>query len=138
MLELGDSEYRGDPAVIGIRYKNDLEGEVIGWCDIHPPHKGINGGDIPAIWAVWIVFGHRGMGHGTRMMREVVEHIESLGYDSASLGVEHDNIPAIRMYRRVGFVATRYIRKAGTYKVLKRSHHYDDSEFVMEWHKEEV
>jgi ribosomal protein S18 acetylase RimI-like enzyme len=48
---------------------------------------------------------HWGEGLGAQVLARLVERLTCLGHDSAQLLVYTDNIPAIRLYERLGWVA---------------------------------
>lgn len=54
--------------------------------------------------SVAVVSSARGRGHGTRLLGALVAEARRRGVATLSLSVEADN-PAVRLYRRLGFVA---------------------------------
>ncbi|OCI95773.1 acetyltransferase [Rhizobium sp. AC27/96] len=92
--------------------------DVVGWCDIsrhafpshaHAGHLGM--GIIPA---------YRGQGLGRRLIQTTLQAARNTGMERVELSVHADNIRAIALYEKVGFVreglARRSVRIDGRYK----------------------
>jgi len=47
--------------------------------------------------------GHRRLGHGQRFMQEVLRHAAKYGCKRATLHVSPDNVPAWKLYTKMGF-----------------------------------
>jgi len=83
---------------------------VVGWCDITPmertvfAHRGSLGmGVIPE---------HRGKGIGRRLIEVTLNAARAKGLARIDLQVREDNIPALSLYRRFGFVIEGVKRQA--------------------------
>ncbi|TIX88784.1 GNAT family protein [Rhizobium sp. P44RR-XXIV] len=92
--------------------------DVVGWCDIsrhtfpshaHAGHLGM--GIIPA---------YRGRGLGRKLIETTLQAARNAGMERVELSVHADNIRAIALYEKVGFVreglARRSVRIDGRYK----------------------
>lgn len=80
----------------------ELDGRVIGavWVRDIPAYGHVADG-VPE-FAVSVLKEHRGQGVGSRMMREMLRHLQAIGCPRASLAVQKDNY-ALRMYQKCGF-----------------------------------
>jgi RimJ/RimL family protein N-acetyltransferase len=85
-------------------------GEVVGWCDIqrHPflshSHRGTLGmGVVPE---------YRGHGIGARLLDQTLEQAFATGFVRVELSVRADNMRAVRLYEKVGFVREGVLRDA--------------------------
>ena len=79
-----------------------LDGErVIGWCDVFPDaqptirHRGSLG--------MGVIAEFRGRGLGGRLLVATLEDARRKGLTRVELEVRADNVPAIRLYEKVGF-----------------------------------
>ena len=80
-----------------------LDGDrVVGWCDIVPSkreaftHCGTLG--------MGLVAEYRGRGIGARLLRAALDTARRNGLERVELDVFESNEPAIRLYRRMGFI----------------------------------
>jgi RimJ/RimL family protein N-acetyltransferase len=96
---------KGDPMFVAL-----ANGEVVGWCDIqrHPfsahSHRGTLGmGLIPD---------YRGRGVGARLMDQTVSQAFAAGFVRIELNVRADNLRAVRLYEKAGFVREGVLRDA--------------------------
>lgn len=94
-----------DPVFVAL-----AKGEVVGWCDIrrHPfpahSHRGSLGmGVLPD---------YRGRGIGARLLDEALKQAFATGFVRIELSVRADNVRAIRLYEKVGFVREGALRDA--------------------------
>ena len=89
----------GDRGVVA-----DLDGVAVGaaWWRFLPGGYGFVRADVPEV-SVGVLPEHRGRGIGTALLRELAAAAEADGLPGLSLSVERDN-PAVRLYRRLGFV----------------------------------
>ena len=78
------------------------EGAVVGWCDIFA--------DLASAVAhcgglgMGVLESHRGRGIGNRLLAATLAHARQQGLKRIELEVRTDNLAAIRLYERVGFV----------------------------------
>ena len=75
---------------------------VVGWCDILP-------GSAPAVrhcgsLGMGVLASHRGRGIGRRLLEASIAHAYEHGITRVELSVRADNVPAIKLYERAGFV----------------------------------
>jgi ribosomal protein S18 acetylase RimI-like enzyme len=75
---------------------------VVGWCDILP-------GSAPAVrhcgsLGMGVLASHRGHGIGRRLLEASIAHACEHGITRIELSVRADNVPAIKLYERAGFV----------------------------------
>jgi ribosomal protein S18 acetylase RimI-like enzyme len=87
-----------------------VDGQVSGWCSIQPvhgqarAHVGMLGmGLLPIV---------RGQGIGRRLMQAAVNAALAYGFTRIELSVRADNIRAIALYERMGFVHDGLLRDA--------------------------
>lgn len=90
-----------DPA--GFLLAVDSSGALLGfhWTKVHPRH-----GDHPAIGEVYVVGvtpAAQGTGLGTALTVAGIKHLQGRGLHALMLYVDADNIPAVSLYRRLGF-----------------------------------
>jgi ribosomal protein S18 acetylase RimI-like enzyme len=76
--------------------------EIIGWCDVVV--SGLPGFTHCGRLGMGVVKKHRGLGIGTRLVEETVRRAVEKGLLRIELDVFSSNGPAIRLYRRFGFV----------------------------------
>lgn len=85
------------------------KGKVVGWCDVFPEdnprqkHRGSLGmGLLPE---------HRRQGLGTKLVTAVLDHCQRMGLEKIELHVYTTNLPAIALYKKLGFEQEGLIRK---------------------------
>ena len=80
----------------------DDDGRVIGavWTRIMGDYGHVDD-DTPS-FAISLYREYRGLGIGTRLMREMLKLLKEQGFEKASLAVQKENY-AVRMYEKVGF-----------------------------------
>lgn len=88
---------RSMPQFIAISDAN----EVVGWCDISPQNRPVfqHVGEL----GMGVVHGHRGKGLGEKLIRAALDSARKLGLTRIELTVRSTNIPAQRLYEKVGF-----------------------------------
>lgn len=85
-------------------------GELIGWCDVFPhwayalQHVGTLGMGVRE--------GYRGRGVGEQLLRRTLDHAVKKGIYRVTLEARADNLRAIRLYERFGFVHEGMARAA--------------------------
>jgi RimJ/RimL family protein N-acetyltransferase len=96
---------KGDPIFVAL-----ANGEVVGWCDIqrHPfpshSHRGTLGmGVVPE---------YRGRGIGARLLDQTLKQAFAAGFVRVELNVRADNLRAMRLYEKLGFVREGLLRDA--------------------------
>jgi ribosomal protein S18 acetylase RimI-like enzyme len=88
---------KGDPMFVAL-----ADGDVVGWCDIRrlpfPAHadRGTLG--------IGIVSEYRGHGLGYRLIDAALKQAFRAGFARVELDVRIDNLPAVRLYEKFGFV----------------------------------
>jgi RimJ/RimL family protein N-acetyltransferase len=96
---------KGDPMHVAV-----ANGEVVGWCDIqrHPfsahSHRGTLG--------IGVIPDYRGRGIGARLMDQTLKQAFAAGFIRIELNVRADNLRAVRLYERAGFVREGMLRDA--------------------------
>lgn len=80
-----------------------LDGDrVVGWCDVFPfvnPRQAHRGG-----LGMGIIEGYRGQGIGSKLIEAVIAHAKNTGLEKIELSVYSENIAAIALYKKFGFV----------------------------------
>ena len=66
--------------------------------------KSFMGQKSKAIMGFYIASEHRGKGYGHQLINEIVKDEKEKGTEYLILGVEKENVPAIKIYERAGFV----------------------------------
>ena len=96
---------KGDPMFVAV-----ADGEVVGWCDIqrHPfpahSHRGTLG--------IGVVPDYRGQGAGARLMDRALKQAFASGFVRIEFSVRADNLRAMRLYERFGFIREGVLRDA--------------------------
>jgi RimJ/RimL family protein N-acetyltransferase len=96
---------KGDPVFVAL-----AKGEVVGWCDIRRDpfpahsHRGTLG--------MGVVPDYRGRGIGPRLMNQALKQAFATGFVRVELSVRADNMRAIRLYEKFGFVREGVLRDA--------------------------
>ena len=96
---------KGHPQFVAL-----VGGRVVGWCDVVPmeratlAHAGLLG--------MGVIEGHRGSGIGTALMRATLTKAKAIGLARVELTVREENLRAIALYKRVGFIAEGLKRNA--------------------------
>lgn len=100
-----DNIENGHPQVVAV-----VGGEVVGWCDIrrHPRPIHAHCGTL----GMGIIPGYRDKGLGTRLIRAAVGQARERGFHRVELHVHADNLRAIALYEKVGFVREGVARDA--------------------------
>jgi RimJ/RimL family protein N-acetyltransferase len=95
----------GNPQFVAL-----AEGEVVGWCDVRRhffpahAHRGTLGmGIIPA---------YRGRGLGIRLLNATLERAFDAGFVRIEFDAHADNVRAIALYDKLGFVREGIVRDA--------------------------
>jgi len=97
----------------------DLNDEVVGWCDI--TRRSIEGFRHAGWMGMALLPAYRGRGLGSRLLSETIQGARAMGIERVELAVFASNLPAIALYRKLGFVVE------GTKKrVRKLDGAYDD------------
>lgn len=94
---VSDMIKNGNPQIVAI-----LKNEVVGWCDIsrhHFPshaHRGSLG--------MGITIPYRGQGLDRKLIETALAQAQQTNFKRVELSVYADNLPAIALYEKVGFV----------------------------------
>lgn len=84
--------------------------EVIGWCDISP--MGLEGFTHSGQLGMGVHKRFRRLGIGTRLIEQTIRKAKANGLERIELEVFASNIPAIRLYEKLGFVVEGVKKKA--------------------------
>lgn len=84
--------------------------EVIGWCDISPMK--LEGFTHCGSLGMGIHQDFRGMGIGTKLIERTIGKAKEKGLERIELEVFASNIPAIKLYEKIGFVVEGVKKKA--------------------------
>jgi RimJ/RimL family protein N-acetyltransferase len=86
----------GDPQFVA------LEGEaLLGWCDVQRGRRETS--SHVGVLGMALVAEHRGRGIGEGLLRATLEAAWARGMTRIELAVREGNVPAIRLYERLGF-----------------------------------
>jgi ribosomal protein S18 acetylase RimI-like enzyme len=87
-----------------------LDGRVVGWCDILPLERPTlaHGGTL----GIGVARDFRGRGIGTALLQETLERAKAAGLTRIELTVREDNLRAIALYEKLGFVREGLKRNA--------------------------
>jgi ribosomal protein S18 acetylase RimI-like enzyme len=96
-----------------------VEGRVVGWCDITP--RKLEGFRHCAELGMGVLQQYRGMGIGERLVIAALQKAQEKGLERIELEVYASNVPAIKLYEKMGF-AVEGVRK----KARKIDGKYDD------------
>ena len=90
-----------DPA--GFLLAVDSEGGLLGfhWTKVHPRHGGHPA--IGEVYAVGVIPEAQGIGLGKALTIAGIKHLQRQGLHAVMLYADADNIPAVSLYRRLGF-----------------------------------
>ena len=96
-----------------------IDGEVVGWCDISPlRHVGFqHRGEL----GMGVHKRYRRLGIGQQLVARAIEKAKERGLERIELEVFASNVPASKLYEKMGFV-TEGIKK----KARKMDGNYDD------------
>ena len=86
------------------------KGNVIGWCDIHS--QNFPALDHSGVLGMGIIKSHRGQGLGEKLIRTTLAAAKEKGLTRVELTVRETNLPAIALYKKVGFEIEGVQRKA--------------------------
>jgi ribosomal protein S18 acetylase RimI-like enzyme len=102
-----DHVFRGwalhDSELVGTLGRKALSRAIYGRMSDLSVHEGR---ELYAVFGVRTPEALRGHGYATAHFHRLMAHLRSLGGEAAELHVFSDNEPALRLYRRVGFVVT--------------------------------
>ena len=77
------------------------EGEVVGWCDITPKPRPVQ--QHVGLLGMGLVAAARSQGRGRALLEATIADAQMRGLSRIELTVFSDNLPAKRLYERVGF-----------------------------------
>ena len=75
----------------------EINGKIVGCVHIYPHY------DIGWIGGLYVHSGYRGRGVGKRLLEGAFSRIKAMGGKVALIDVHTDNVPAIRLYEKLGF-----------------------------------
>lgn len=96
-----------------------VDGNVVGWCDITSLHRPVYAhcGEL----GIGVVVPYRGQGIGKALMHDALNRAKEKGLERIELSVFGENMPAIALYQKTGFVIEGKKRNA-----VKINGQYDD------------
>lgn len=103
---LADWQGEGDQEARWRQRLTSVPFNVVAWSDGKPAGmvSGLWSGEGAELISLWVAPFARGQGVGDRLIRAVVEWAGAAGAPRVALSVRAGNKPAIRLYRRHGFV----------------------------------
>lgn len=115
--DLGDLDWSGGPEhvqavaeVMQAVWEGEVESTVIALPNGRlVAHGAVDFRKSPEYGELWMLSVHetlQSIGLGTRLIAALEAHVRDRGLTRARLTVEHDNPRAVRLYRRLGYVAT--------------------------------
>ena len=96
-----------------------MDNEVIGWCDISPMKR--EGFTHCGELGMGVHPRYRRLGIGQQLIAHTIQKAKEIGLERIELEVFASNIPAIKLYEKLGFV-TEGVKK----KARKMGGNYDD------------
>lgn len=87
-----------------------VEDRVVGWCDATPMQRPVFA--HRAVLGMGIVAAFRGRGIGRALIETTLAATKARGIERVDLEVREDNLPAIALYRAVGFVVEGSSKRA--------------------------
>jgi ribosomal protein S18 acetylase RimI-like enzyme len=78
-----------------LHYHFFVGGAMVGEAQLHSDHW---------VWSVEIFESYRGLGYGRRLMELLMLHASANGWEDLHLFVGASNLPAINLYRSLGFI----------------------------------
>lgn len=104
-----------------VKYIYEHESVKMGMCKLVPhTHRTAH---VVYLGGLGIHPGFEGKGHGSKMLREIIDLCRTSGFERLELSVSVENSKAIRLYERVGFEKEGVLRK---YTHLQRENRYID------------
>lgn len=97
-----DNIQRGNTEFWALDYDGELVGELYVFYDLEDKDFA-DGKRTAYLCAFRIRTDLRGQGLGTKLICHVIEHIQDLGYQRISIGVDTTDMANIRLYTRLGF-----------------------------------
>jgi ribosomal protein S18 acetylase RimI-like enzyme len=95
-----------------------VEGRVAGWCDISSMERPIYAHS--GLLGMGVIAQYRGNGIGNALLRAVIESARARGLVRVELTVREKNLPALTLYRKVGFrvegIKQKAVRLDGEYE----------------------
>jgi ribosomal protein S18 acetylase RimI-like enzyme len=95
-----------------------VEGRVVGWCDIASLERPIYAHS--GLLGMGVIAECRGNGIGNALLRAVIESARTRGLVRIELTVREKNLPALTLYRKVGFrvegIKQKAVRLDGEYE----------------------
>jgi RimJ/RimL family protein N-acetyltransferase len=85
-------------------------GEVVGWCDVTPKSRPIHA--HCGVLGMGLLPRFRGQGLGRKLILRTLDAARTFGLTRVELTVREDNVNAIALYKRVGFVEEGLQRNA--------------------------
>jgi ribosomal protein S18 acetylase RimI-like enzyme len=96
-----------------------MDNEVVGWCDISPMKR--EGFTHCGELGMGVHQRYRRLGIGQQLIAHTIQKAKEIGLERIELEVFASNIPAIKLYEKLGFV-TEGVKK----KARKMGGNYDD------------
>lgn len=90
--------------------QEENQARVVGWCDIFPMER--EGFTHRSKLGMGIHKDFRKRGIGTRLINEAISKAKAKGLERIELGVFASNAPAIKLYKKAGFVVEGVKKKA--------------------------
>jgi ribosomal protein S18 acetylase RimI-like enzyme len=81
----------------------DDEGKIVGWCDALPGSVSAGAAHIARL-GMGVHPAYRGRKLGRRLLEATIEKVRQAGLEKIELSVYSSNLPAIALYRKLGFV----------------------------------
>jgi ribosomal protein S18 acetylase RimI-like enzyme len=77
-------------------------GEVVGWCDVTAKPRPIHA--HVGVLGMGLLAAYRGQGIGTRLIARALKAARGFGWSRVELTVREDNVNAVELYKKFGFV----------------------------------
>lgn len=117
---LEETEWRRRTQRTAMAWDGDEPVGIVAWVWTQEPTQA-------DLVAMWIAPGHRFRGIGSALARWVIADVAHTRHAVLELNVVADNIAALELYRRLGFVETQTMPGARSGEVLRRMRYFAPS-----------
>ncbi|WP_313890860.1 GNAT family N-acetyltransferase [Psychrobacillus sp.] len=95
-----EERLRKEDSVIFIAYEGD---SAVGFVQLYPSFSSVSMKRLWILNDLYVTFSGRGKGFGDRLIKETIAYAEQTGAKGILLETEKENIPAQKLYEKIGF-----------------------------------